>query len=156
VRSELDKLLLYTEGRRDITVEDVEAACTFSVKTRVFDLLDSAANGNAAKAIAQLGELFSLREPPLRILSMLAGHVALLWKVKKLGGMGLSLGEITQKLKLHPYRARILSRQCTRYTEEQLARAVLQCGLRDEQIKTGRMAPELALELLIADVKGGP
>jgi len=153
VRSELDKLLLYARGKQRVEPEDVWAVCSFSLKTRIFDLMDAVAAGDTRKALNDLESLLSLREPVQKISVMLSRHLAQLWQVKRLAAAGMGADAVASRMQMNPYRARILWRQSARFGAGQLEAAVRRCYEQDVAVKTGRLPGELALEMLIASIK---
>ena len=152
IKNELDKVLSYCGNKKVIAAEDVFAVCSFSIKTRIFDLMDSVAAGNKLKAFMQLEELITLKEPVQKIMILLSKHLIQMLQMKTFMRNGMNLSEITDFMKLNPYHAKILSRQCGNFTFEQLTAAVENCYERDSAVKSGRMDGNLALETLIASI----
>jgi DNA polymerase III delta subunit len=152
IKSELDKLLMYTGERSRITMGDIAAVCSFSLKARIFDLMDAVVAGQRLKAIAELRALMEQREPAIRIMAMLSGHLALLRHMKLMSGRGMQLNEITELMKLNPYRAKILWRQCRRCQPDRLDGAIKKCYEQDFAVKSGRLDKDAALELLVASL----
>ena len=150
IKNELDKLMLYTGNEQDITEEAVRQVCTVTMKTKVFDLMDSVTAGEKLKALAELDSLILMKEPIQKIMIMLSKHLVQMEQIKGLSEAGMSLGEITAMMKLNPYHAKILYRQCAKYGADQLKQAVQLCYERDLAVKNGKMEGILALESLIA------
>ncbi|MDR1440740.1 MAG: DNA polymerase III subunit delta [Clostridiales bacterium] len=152
IRSELDKLLAYTGQRKRVTMDDIAAVCSFSLKARIFDLMDAVVAADKPKAIYELHALLTLREPAIRVMSMLSGHMILLRQVKLMTERGRRLEEITELMKLNPYRAKILQRQCRHCGLGRLEGAIQKCYEYDLAVKSGRLDKDLALELLVASI----
>ena len=152
IRPELDKLLLYASDKKGITAEDVADACSLSIKTRIFDMLDNAVTGRRAPELAELEKLLRDREPPIKILSALANHLVLLKRMKNLSSGGVKLSEAADLMGLNPYRAEKLWRLSSRVSLDFLARAVDLCFERDVAIKTGKLNDAAALRLLVASM----
>ncbi|MDR1439231.1 MAG: DNA polymerase III subunit delta [Clostridiales bacterium] len=152
IKSELDKLLLYVGERSRITTGDIAAVCSFSLKARIFDLMDSVVSGQSLKAMAELHALAEQREPATKIMIMLSGHLVLLRHMKMMALGGKQLNEITEIMKLNPYRAKILWRQCRRCQPQLLEAAVRKCYEQDLAVKSGRLDKDAALELLVASL----
>ena len=150
IKNEVDKLMLYAGNEQEITEEAVRQVCTVTMKTKVFDLMDSVTAGEKLKALAELDSLIIMKEPIQKIMIMLSKHLVQMEQIKGLSEAGMSLGEITTTMKLNPYHAKILFRQCARYGSEQLKRAVQLCYEKDIAVKNGKMDGILALESLIA------
>ena len=150
IKNELDKLMLYSGESADITEEDVRKVCTVTVKTKIFDLMDSVTAGDKRKALSELDSLILMKEPVQKIMIMLSKHLVQMAQMKNLSDYGKGLNEITTLMKLNPYHAKILFRQCKNYQREQLDAAVQKCYEKDLSVKSGLMEGTLALESLIA------
>ena len=169
IRSELDKLVAYAKGpaapaapaspaggpaaRASISERDVDAVCSFPPRARIFDLMDSVADGDRLKAAATLDTLFATGEPAPKISAMLSRHLILLRQAKRLRDRGLSLGAATEAMKMNPYRARILWRQCAGFRASALDGAIQSCYEFDMAAKTGALGANLALEMLVASIQ---
>ena len=51
IQGELEKLFCYTQGKPEITVEDVEAICVTQITNRIFDMVNAAAEGRQREAL---------------------------------------------------------------------------------------------------------
>ena len=153
VRSELDKLLMYVSGKRGITAEDVAAVCHIPLRAKIFDLLDNIAAGRRKQAMIELDALLREREPAMRIMSVLSGHLVLLLQIKALADGGARLSEATKLMGLHSYRAEKLWRQGARVSAGDVALAIEQCHIQDVAVKSGQIGDIPALQLLVASIK---
>lgn len=81
---EWEKVLLYTEGRPRIEVEDVQAVVTASPEASTFDLVDALAEQRVEEALEVLRRLFEQRVPPLMILGMVLRQFRLLLQARTL------------------------------------------------------------------------
>ena len=150
IRTELEKLICYTMGRDVITKEDVDAIGTVHVTNRIFEMVSAIVAGNTKKAMDLYEDLLTLKEPPMRILFMIARQFNQLLQVKELLAAGLGKGDIASKVKVPPFAAGKLITQAKTFTREQILSYVELCVESEEAVKTGRMADRMAVELLIA------
>lgn len=150
IRTELEKLICYTMGRDVITKEDVDAVGTVHVTNRIFEMVSAIVAGNTRKAMDLYEDLLTLKEPPMRILFMIARQFNQLLQVKELLAAGLGKGDIASKVKVPPFAAGKLITQAKAFTREQILSYVELCVESEEAVKTGRMADRMAVELLIA------
>lgn len=150
IRTELEKLICYTMGRDVITKEDVDAIGTVHVTNRIFEMVSAIVAGNTKKAMDLYEDLLTLKEPPMRILFMIARQFNQLLQVKELLAAGLGKGDIASKVKVPPFAAGKLITQAKAFTREQILSYVELCVESEEAVKTGRMADRMAVELLIA------
>ena len=78
-RNELEKLLLYTAGRRTITREDVEAVVVPPEEAEIFRLAETALTEGPEAARTILRRLLDRGESPVLILGHLAAYFKRLW-----------------------------------------------------------------------------
>ena len=150
IRTELEKLICYTMGRDVITKEDVDAVGTVHVTNRIFEMVSAIVAGNTRKALDLYEDLLTLKEPPMRILFLIARQFNQLLQVKELLAAGMGKGDIASKIKVPPFAAGKLITQAKVFTRERILDYVELCVESEEAVKTGRMADRMAVELLIA------
>lgn len=149
IKNELDKLAAYTEGRDVITAEDVEEVCVTQTTNRIFDMVNAIAEGNQKKALELYEDLLSLKEPPMRILFLIARQFNQLYQVKLLTKEGLPSAEIAKQAGIVPFAMKKYQAQAKSFTAEELRNAVEECVAGEEAVKTGKMNDRLSVELLI-------
>ena len=150
ISMELEKLLSYTMGKEIITAEDVQEICTSQTVNQIFEMISAMAEKNQKKALDLYYDLLALKEPPMRILYLIARQFNQLLLVRELQASGADRGTIASKLKVPPFVAGKLSSQAAVFTKEQLISYVQTCVDAEEAVKTGRMGDRLAVELLIS------
>ena len=150
IRMELEKLICYTMGREVITKEDVEAVGTVHVTNRIFEMVTAIVAGNTRKAMDLYEDLLTLKEPPMRIMFLIAKQFNQLLQVKELAGKGAQKSEIASRVKVPPFVAGKQMAQARAFTREQILSYVEFCVESEEAVKTGRLSDRLAVELLIA------
>ena len=150
IRMELEKLICYTMGREVITKEDVEVVGTVHVTNRIFEMVTAIVAGNTRKAMDLYEDLLTLKEPPMRIMFLIAKQFNQLLQVKELAGKGAQKSEIASRVKVPPFVAGKLMAQARVFTREQILSYVEFCVESEEAVKTGRLSDRLAVELLIA------
>lgn len=150
IRMELEKLVCYTMGRDVITKEDVDAVGTVHVTSRVFDMVAAIVAGNTKKAMDLYEDLLTLKEPPMRILFLIARQFNQLLQIKELTAAGKDKGAMASALKVPPFAVGKLTAQARAFTRDQILSWVTLCVETEEAVKTGRLSDGLAVELLIA------
>ena len=151
IGSELEKLISYTLGRDVITDEDVEAVCTTQATGKVFEMVAAISGRQTRKAMDLYEDLLTLKEPPMRILFLIARQFNQILQVKELMGKGMDKGAIASKLKLQPFVVGKVMLQAKTFTREQILSYVNLCVDAEESVKTGKLQDRLAVELLIAN-----
>ena len=150
IRMELEKLISYTMGREVITDEDVKAICTVQVTNKIFDMVAAIVNGQRKKAMDLYEDLLTLKEPPMRILFLIARQFNQLLQVKELMAQGLERGATASKLKMQPFVVGKTIPQAKQFSREQILACVQLCVEMEEAVKSGRLQDRMAVELLIA------
>ena len=147
--TELEKLFSYTLARESITTEDVEAVCVKQTEANIFEMIRFVSLGKRKEALSLYYEMLSAKEPPMRILFLLAKQFNQLLQVKLLTEDGLSPKTIEEKIHLKDYIVKKLQDQGRRFTTESLTEALEECVELEEAVKTGKLADSMSVELLI-------
>ncbi len=149
INMELEKLLSYTMGREVITREDIEAVCTAQITNKIFEMVRAVTDRQQERALQLYYDLLSLKEPPMRILFLLARQFNQLLQVKELTLNGHGQTEISKMLTLPAFAVRNTISCARKYSSEELRQAVEDCLNSEEAVKTGRLGDILSVELLI-------
>ncbi len=149
ILSELEKLVSYTLGRDVITDQDVEDVCTTQVTSKIFEMIAAISNRQTRKAMDLYEDLLTLKEPPMRILFLIARQFNQILQVKELSQKGMDKSAIASRMKLSPYVTGKVMLQARTFTKEQIFEYVNLCVDTEEAVKTGRLQDRLAVELLI-------
>jgi DNA polymerase-3 subunit delta len=150
--SELFKLVSYADGR-EITEEDVALLTPYVQEANLFEMVDALAEGRAANASKLLHRLLDDREDPFAVFGMVIRQFRLLLLAKEhLTSPGGSPATVASALGIKPYPAEKLSKQSRQFSVPQLEKIYRTLMDYDVKMKTGRIEPELALDLLIASL----
>lgn len=149
IEHELEKLLCYTMGRDRITGEDVKAVCTEQTENHIFDMIQAITEQDQKKALDLYSDLLAMKEPPMRILFLLARQFNQLLQLKNLSGQGMDKGELAKKIGIPPFALGKYQSQCKKFTLPALRHAVEDCVDTEERVKTGQMGDQISVELLI-------
>lgn len=153
ISMELEKLVCYCIDRDVITEEDVEAVCTIRISNHIFDMVNAIADRQTRKALQLYYDLLALKEPPMRILFLIARQFNLLLQVRDMKGKGYDNKAIGGKIGLPPFIAGKYVTQAARFRSGDLKKAVIQCVEAEEAVKTGRMNDMMSIELLILSME---
>lgn len=152
IQMELEKLICYCLDREVITDEDVEAVCTTRISNHIFDMINAIADKQQKKALDLYYDLLALKEPPMRILFLIARQCNLLLQAKELKLKGHDQRSIASKIGVPPFAAGKYLAQASRFKTEKLRNAVAKCVEAEEAVKSGRMNDILSVEILIMSV----
>lgn len=149
IRGELEKLLCYCMDKEVVTAQDIEAVCTRQMSSRIFDMINALAEKKQKKAMELYYDLLALREPPMRILFLIARQFNMLLQVKELRNKGYGVEDIGKKVGLAGFIVRKYAAQAAGFREDDLRRALTDCVETEEAVKTGRLDDVMSVELLI-------
>ena len=149
LRMELEKLICYTEGRDVVTAEDIEEICTTQTTNRIFDMVRAVTEKNQKRALDLYYDLLTLKEPPMRLLFLLAKQYRQLLQVKQFAEAGLAQQEMASKLGVPSFAVRNIASCARAYTISELEQAIKDFVDAEESVKTGRLEDKLSVELLI-------
>lgn len=149
--NELEKLALYTAGRRPITRADVELLVPYTEEAEQFGLSNAIGRRDARRAYDQLRKELDEGKNPMAILGSIAAQIRALIEVKDMAEQGMSPAEIAAaKGWKSDYAAKMRLREAARFSMSRLEEIMQILLDLDLAIKTGRMDNMLALDTLIA------
>lgn len=152
IRLELEKLVCFCMDRSVVEKEDVDMVCTTRISSHIFDMVTAIGDRQTKKALTLYYELLALKEPPMRILFLIARQCNTLLQVKQLKNKGFDNKAIGTKTGLPGFVAGKYASQAAKFKEKDLRRAVEKCVESEEAVKTGRLNDTLSVELLIMSV----
>ena len=147
---EIVKLVTYTNAERPVTKSDIDALVPYAQTAIIFDMIDAFGRRNGRTASQTLHSLLDAGEHPMRLLAMVVRQFRLLIQVKELKAQGLTSQQAAKALKLHPFPTDKLYNQANHFTADQLEKVYRHLLDTDVDIKTGKIEPEVALDLLVA------
>ena len=137
------------DGRDVITRADIEAVCTTQITNRIFEMIRAVTEKKQRKALDLYQDLLALKEPPMRILFLLARQFNLLLQVKELLAEHCDQATIAKRTGLQSFVVRNYIPMSRQYAAEELKAAVNDCVQMEEDVKTGKISDLLSVELLI-------
>lgn len=147
--NELDKLATYVGKDGIITVKEVRLLSAQVQEARIFDLTDALAQRNRKQALNILHDLLSDGEPPIKLISTITSQVRSLLLVKELAQKGLRSPQIASTIGMSPFIVDKAMRQIANFSLVQLEGTYRQLLATDAALKRSRIAPEMALDLLV-------
>ena len=146
---EMEKLLSYTLDKDHIDLEDVQAICVQQIQTKIFDMISAIAAKDSRKVMLLYQDLLAARESPMRILYLIVRQFRQMMVIQEMahreghkdyretgGNAGFRCQEKYGVVQKFYQRAdvRTLLRDAAEF---------------DEEIKTGRIDDQMAVELLM-------
>jgi DNA polymerase III subunit delta len=152
---EVDKVAAYCAGG-EVEVEDVELLVSASLDVKPWDITDAWGRRDAASAVALATADMERPDDVHRLLGSLLSHVRKVRRALVLSEAGASQADVAKDLRVKPFPARKLIEQSRRFSEEELAGAIVLLGALDVAVKGGsRLDPRFELELALADISRG-
>lgn len=149
IQKELEKLFCYTMDKESITSEDVDTICTTQITNQIFDMVNAVADKNQKKALEYYYDLLALKEPPMRILFLLARQFKLLLEVKTMDKQGYARKEIAEKTGINPFVVGKYQAQAKAFSGSELRKIMEDAVETEESVKTGILSDTLGVELFI-------
>lgn len=144
LRQEVEKLAIFSDGKR-LSAQHVRDTVARNTETSIFSFTDSVGAQDLPGALTLLRRLLAGGEPPLKILAMMMRQIRQLVMVRELMDGGRA-AQIEATLKVPPFVGSKLRKQAHSYSAAALASAFEVIIDTDKKIKSGRMAPDFALE----------
>lgn len=154
IQREVEKLLCYTIDKEVIEASDIEEICVGQVTNKIFDMIRAISQKQQKLALQLYYDLLSLKEPPMRILFLIARQFHLLLQVKELIRLGFDQAAIGKKVGLQSFIVKNYVAQGRSFSTAQLEEAVKDCVITEEAVKTGKLQDVISVELLIVKYSG--
>ncbi len=151
IKNEIDKLAHYTGDREKIEKKDIDIVCVKSTESKVFQMIDALMDNNIQLALALLNDMRTLKEPVVKILTLISRHLSSVLKVKLMLNKGMSAGEIASEMGKAPFIIRKYINQARHFSVQYLHDALEECLEIDTQIKSGKANDWVTLQTFIAN-----
>ncbi|MCL2357039.1 MAG: DNA polymerase III subunit delta [Defluviitaleaceae bacterium] len=148
--NEAEKLIHFCGERSEISAQDIDEICTPTLEARIFDLTKAMGAGRTADALRLYNDMLFLKESPYMILTMMIRQlrIILLCKVQK----ETPRAQLAKELKIMEFVIPEALSHGKRFSEEQLIAALEKCLDTDVRMKTGLIAPEIGVEMLLLSI----
>jgi len=151
ISQEAKKLSAYVGPRQDVTIKDLEAICSPTLQSRVFDMLSAMGNGRMSEALTMYQNMLLMKEQPLMILAMIIRQFRIMLQVKAARDKGMSIAQTAKTLGLRGFVVDEALNHAKRFSIQQLFHALVSCQDTDINIKSGLITAEIGVELLILE-----
>jgi len=148
--NEVQKLSLFKKGG-EVTLKDVSLLVKPKIETDIFKTIDAIASGNKKEAISLLHKHLEKGDSHVYLLHMISYQFRNLLIVKDLLQKNTS-PVAAKKSGLHPFVFRKSSWQAEKFTYLELKKIYRKIFEVDHALKTGKLEPETALDLLVAGI----
>jgi DNA polymerase-3 subunit delta len=149
--NEIRKLSNYKRGTI-ITKEDVALLVKPNIENDFFKTIEALASKDKKLALSLVHKHLDDGEPTLKILAMISYQFRTLLIIKDLQDKKNPYGAIAKISGLHPFVVQKNSYLCNQFSIEKLKKIYWKIFQIDSDIKTGKVEPETAMDLLIAEI----
>ncbi len=149
--NEIKKLVSYKNSQK-IKLKDVKLLVRPKIETDIFKTIDSLAQKKKSQALSLLHRHLEKGDSPLYLLSMINFQFRNLLEIKELIEKNTSYARILRQSYLHPFIVKKSYQQTQKFTLQQLKKIYQKIFEVDLAIKTGKIEPETALDLFIAEI----
>lgn len=146
---EIEKLSSFTGERDIITRSDINEICTTQVVSRIFLMIDQLAVGNTASALRLYHDLLANREKSMSILYLISRHFNFLLQMKEAALLRLDDKTAAVQLGVPPFTIKKYRDQSQHFSTQQLKEILNTCLCLEQDIKTGQLKEQLAVEILL-------
>jgi len=150
--NELKKLANYKWNKNKIEIkkEDVEKIVHQKAEPNIFKTINFIAEKEKEKALLLLKEHLKKGDSPLYLLTMINFQFRNLLIIKEIYKSGKNIYLKTKKSQIHPFVVKKSLPLCKKFNIKELKEIYRKIYQTDINIKTGKISPELGLDLLIA------
>jgi len=149
--NEIQKLINFKKNK-SISEKDVETLVKAKIETDIFKTIDAVGLKNKKQALNLLYQHLESGDNPIYLLSMIGYQFRNLLVVKDLIEKSNPYALIVKKSGLHPFVVKKSYLQARRFSFPELKKIYQKIFQADLDIKTGKIEPEVALEMLIAGI----
>jgi DNA polymerase-3 subunit delta len=148
--NELDKLSYFAKGQ-EITKEIIDNMATKCLQARVYDLSKAVVSCNSDAAYGVLDTLFSMKEDPILITSVVSGVYVDMYRVKCAKSSGNSYDDVAKHFNYRgrEFALRNASRDCASLSEKQLRNSLDVIMDTDLKLKSTATDKKLLIEEMI-------
>ena len=149
--NEISKLSNYRMGSV-VKKEDVELLVRPGIENDIFKTIDALASKDKKLALSLLHKHLENGDNALYLLSMIAYQFKNLLIIKELQDLQTPYGLIAKKSGIHPFVVQKSYSLCGQFSMMQLKKIYQKIFQVDSDIKTGKIEPEMSLDLLLAEI----
>jgi len=142
----MERLSLFVGAGQRIDAEAVMACVTRIRVESIWSLVDAIGLKDRRKGIAAAQSLLDDREPPLRLLAMVARQLRIVARMREALSEGLRPEEAAKRAGAPPFKARDLTESARRFTADSLGEAFTLIAETDRALKSSKRPPDVILQ----------
>ena len=149
--NEIKKIISF-KRKGSVSNQDIETLIEPKIDVDIFKTIDAIALRNKKQALKLIRGHLEKGDYPLLILSMINFQFRNIVIVKDMMEKNISYSDILRKTKLHPFVVRKSCNLARKFSKEELKKIYQDIFKVDFNIKTGKIEPQTALDILIAQI----
>ena len=149
--NEIKKIISF-KRKGSVSVEDIETLIESKIDVDIFKTIDAIASRNKKRALELIRGHLKKGDYPLLILSMINFQFRNTVIVKDMMEKNIPYGDILKKTRLHPFVIRKSCNLARKFSKEELKKIYQNIFKVDLNIKTGKVEPQTALDVLVAQI----
>jgi DNA polymerase-3 subunit delta len=142
----IERLSLFVGAGQRIDVEAVTTCVTRIRVESIWSLVDAIGLKDRRRGMAAAQSLLADREPPLRLLAMVARQLRIVARMRQALSEGLRPQEAAKRAGAPPFKAGDLTESARRFTAESLGKAFALVAETDRALKSSKRPPEVILQ----------
>ena len=142
----LERLSLFVGAGEAIELDHVDRCVAHARIESIWSLVDAVSNRDQKKALTAAASLLGDREPPLKILALVARQLRSVAKMRDALKSGLGAQEAAQKAGIPPFKARDMAASAKRFDDAKLGRAFALVAEADLALKGSKVPGPRVLE----------
>ncbi len=152
IELQLEKIFLFLDDKKDITLESIQQLATELKQFNVFDLINAIGRKEKSKALEIAFNLYDSGTDMIQIIGMLNRYFTALTKIEELSALKMSDQEAARIVGTHPFYYKNYIEAKRRYTHQEITNAFRALFNADLTIKTTSLDQKTLLAMLIAEI----
>lgn len=148
--NECDKLFLYKENDKNITVGDIENLVFKNIEDNIFELTNAVMNKDKKRIINIYKDLLLMGEEPVKLIVMISNQLRLILQVKLMTKNGYKEREMAGIIGEHPYRVKLAL--SSSFTINELTNFLKELERLDFKIKSGQIDKNFGFEIFLLNI----
>lgn len=140
------------KGKEIITPDDIKLLVKPQIETNIFNTIDAISAGDKKRALNLLHLHLEKGDSPIYLFSMIKLQISNLLVVKDLAARQMSFSQIISRSKLHPFVVKKNYSLSQKFSLDQLKKLYRRIFKLEIKIKTGKIDPALALDILVVEI----
>ncbi len=150
--NEIQKLVAYKKKEKKIGEEEINLLVSPKIENDIFKTIDAIMSKNKKQALSLINKHLEKGDDPLYLLSMINFQFRNILIVKDLIEKNKPYYAILKQSGLHPFVVKKSYQQAEKFTIQQLKKIYQKIFQVDISIKTGKIMPDAALNMLVAEL----